>query len=112
MAFEVGSHHNTLVHVLDLAEDGYIKPHIDSVKFCGNTIAGISLMSPSVMKLVHEKQNHIWANVLLQPRSLYVLRDCVRYEFTHEILPNETSSFRGEKVHKNRRISVICRNES
>ncbi len=28
------------IHVLDLHENGYIKPHVDSVKFCGNTIAG------------------------------------------------------------------------
>ncbi|XP_071964977.1 alpha-ketoglutarate-dependent dioxygenase alkB homolog 7, mitochondrial-like [Antedon mediterranea] len=99
-----------LVHVLDLAEDGYIKPHVDSVKFCGNVIAGISLLSPSVMRLVHVEQKNIWANVLLRPLSLYVLQNRVRYEFTHEILSNETSSYLGNKVQKSRRISVICRN--
>ena len=28
------------MHILDLHEDGYIKPHVDAVRFCGNTIAG------------------------------------------------------------------------
>lgn len=28
------------MHVLDLHENGYIKPHVDAVRFCGNTIAG------------------------------------------------------------------------
>ena len=40
------------VHVLDLAEGGRIKPHVDSVKFCGDTITGICLLSDAVMRLV------------------------------------------------------------
>ena len=28
------------IHVLDLHQDGYIKSHVDAVRFCGNTIAG------------------------------------------------------------------------
>ncbi|XP_033157172.1 alpha-ketoglutarate-dependent dioxygenase alkB homolog 7, mitochondrial [Drosophila mauritiana] len=40
------------VHILDLAPDGVIKPHVDSTRYCGNTISGISLLSDSVMRLV------------------------------------------------------------
>lgn len=60
------------VHILDLAADGVIKPHVDSIRvslsncrhncifntfiyrsqYCGNTISGISLLSDSVMRLV------------------------------------------------------------
>ncbi|XP_068149974.1 alpha-ketoglutarate-dependent dioxygenase alkB homolog 7, mitochondrial [Drosophila tropicalis] len=40
------------VHILDLAPDGVIKPHVDSTRYCGTTIAGISLLSDSVMRLV------------------------------------------------------------
>lgn len=36
-------------------------------------------------------------------------RDSARYDFNHEILDNSASIFRGEKVTKTRRISVICR---
>jgi len=39
-------------------------------------------------------------------------RENARYEFAHEILKNDDSVFGVEKVHKKRRISVICRNES
>uniref|UniRef100_A0A8C4MZ67 Alpha-ketoglutarate-dependent dioxygenase alkB homolog 7, mitochondrial n=1 Tax=Equus asinus asinus TaxID=83772 RepID=A0A8C4MZ67_EQUAS len=62
------------VHVLDLEPRGYIKPHVDSVKFCGATIAGLSLLSPSVMRLVHTQEPGEWLELLLEPGSLYILR--------------------------------------
>ncbi|KAH8264822.1 hypothetical protein KR038_002521, partial [Drosophila bunnanda] len=40
------------IHILDLAADGVIKPHVDSTRYCGTTISGISLLSDSVMRLV------------------------------------------------------------
>lgn len=111
LAFPNVSKTLTLVHVLDLAEDGYIKPHIDSVRFCGDIIAGLSLLSNSVMRLVHNKQKEKVVDVLLKRRSLYIMRDCARYDYTHEILSNKLSVFKGAPVKKTRRISVICRNE-
>ncbi|XP_017277280.1 alpha-ketoglutarate-dependent dioxygenase alkB homolog 7, mitochondrial [Kryptolebias marmoratus] len=98
------------VHVLDLDKAGYIKPHIDSVKFCGSTIAGLSLLSDSVMRLVKEDAPHEWLDLLLSRRSLYIMRDQARYDFTHEILRDEESVFSGTRVPRQRRISVICRN--
>ncbi|AWP18780.1 putative alpha-ketoglutarate-dependent dioxygenase alkB -like 7 mitochondrial [Scophthalmus maximus] len=98
------------VHVLDLDKTGYIKPHIDSVKFCGSTIAGLSLLSDSIMRLVKEHANNEWLDLLLPRRSLYILRDQARYNFTHEILKDEESMFNGQRVPRQRRISVICRN--
>ncbi|XP_041942054.1 alpha-ketoglutarate-dependent dioxygenase alkB homolog 7, mitochondrial [Alosa pseudoharengus] len=98
------------VHVLDLDKAGFIKPHIDSVKFCGTTIAGISLLSASVMRLVREEVKTDWVDLLLPQRSLYVLREEARYKFTHEILKDEESFFDGRRVARHRRISVICRN--
>lgn len=98
------------VHVLDLDKAGYIKPHIDSVKFCGSTIAGLSLLSDSIMRLVKQDDADQWLDLLLPRRSLYILRNQARYEFTHEILKAEDSIFDGQKVIRQRRISVICRN--
>uniref|UniRef100_A0A3P9H6E3 Alpha-ketoglutarate-dependent dioxygenase alkB homolog 7, mitochondrial n=1 Tax=Oryzias latipes TaxID=8090 RepID=A0A3P9H6E3_ORYLA len=98
------------VHVLDLDKAGYIKPHIDSVKFCGSTIAGLSLLSDSIMRLVKEDDPNKQLDLLLTRRSLYILRDQARYNFTHEILKDEESVFSGQKVPRHRRISVICRN--
>uniref|UniRef100_A0A8D0HKR8 Alpha-ketoglutarate-dependent dioxygenase alkB homolog 7, mitochondrial n=1 Tax=Sphenodon punctatus TaxID=8508 RepID=A0A8D0HKR8_SPHPU len=109
-AFPPGVPQLSLVHVLDLEKSGYIKPHVDSVKFCGCTIAGLSLLSASVMRLVSEKTPEDWVELLLEPRSLYILRGPARYEFTHEILRDEESFFDGRKVPRERRVSVVCRN--
>ncbi|XP_069557189.1 alpha-ketoglutarate-dependent dioxygenase alkB homolog 7, mitochondrial isoform X2 [Brachyistius frenatus] len=73
-AFPEGSPLLGPVHILDLDKTGYIKPHIDSVKFCGSTIAGLSLLSDSVMRLVKEDAASEWLDLLLPRRSLYILR--------------------------------------
>lgn len=62
------------VHVLDIAKDGYIKPHIDAIRYCGTTIAGLSFLSPSVMRLVHKDQKGLIVDLLLKPKSLYILK--------------------------------------
>lgn len=93
LAFE---NENTLphIHVLDLAADGFIMPHVDSVRYCGSTIAGLSLLSDSVMKLVpflgdnyqlnenyrklpgaeEQKLDLYSVKLLLGRKSLYVMR--------------------------------------
>ncbi|XP_008293679.1 alpha-ketoglutarate-dependent dioxygenase alkB homolog 7, mitochondrial [Stegastes partitus] len=109
-AFPEGSSLLGPVHILDLDKAGYIKPHIDSVKFCGSTIAGLSLLSDSIMRLVKEGDPSEWLDLLLSRRSLYILRDQARFSYTHEILKDEESVFNGQKVPRQRRISVICRN--
>ncbi|KAG9263904.1 alpha-ketoglutarate-dependent dioxygenase alkB homolog 7, mitochondrial [Astyanax mexicanus] len=110
VAFPEGSPLLGPVHVLDLDKAGYIKPHVDSVKFCGSTIAGLSLLSDSVMRLVLEDNSAEWVDLLLSRRSLYILRDEARFKFTHEILKDADSYFLGQRVPRQRRISVICRN--
>lgn len=110
VAFDEGSPLLGPVHVLDLDKTGYIKPHVDSVKFCGSTIAGLSLLSDSIMRLVKEDATSEWLDLLLPRRSLYILRNQARYNFTHEILKDEESVFNGQKVPRQRRISIICRN--
>ena len=42
---------------------------------------------------------------------LLVSRNVARYNFTHEVLAEEYSKFKGEVVPRDRRVSVICRNE-
>ena len=111
LAFRAESEHLSHVHVLDLSEEGHIKPHVDSVRFCGSTIAGISLLSPCVFKLINTKDPSSFATCLVRPRSLYIMRDVIRYDYTHEVLANKDSYFEDVKVHKGRRISVICRSE-
>ncbi|XP_028679324.2 alpha-ketoglutarate-dependent dioxygenase alkB homolog 7, mitochondrial [Erpetoichthys calabaricus] len=112
VAFPLGAKQLHLVHVLDLHRKGYIKAHVDSVKFCGSTIAGICLLSSSVMRLISEKNPTDVVDLLLPRRCLYILRDEARYNYTHEILKDEESYFNDVKINRDRRISVICRNLS
>lgn len=49
-------------------------------QFCGATIAGLSLLSPSVMRLVHTQEPGEWLELLLEPGSLYILRYCAAGE--------------------------------
>lgn len=100
------------VHVLDLAEDGHIKPHIDSTRFCGSTVAVLSLLSDCVLKLVHSEFKNHNVRYFIPRRSLYVMTGASRYDYTHEILPNEDSFVNDIKVPKSRRISIVCRNEA
>ncbi|XP_055335401.1 alpha-ketoglutarate-dependent dioxygenase alkB homolog 7, mitochondrial-like [Paramacrobiotus metropolitanus] len=111
LAFPPGVSQLVNVHILDLAKDGYIKPHVDSVRFCGDTIAGLSLLSSSVMRLVHESQKDPVIDILLKRRSLYIMKGIARYEYTHEILKGNQSVFKREIVERDRRISLIFRNE-
>lgn len=111
VAFPPNSSHLSQVHVLDLSEKGWIKPHIDSIRFCGDIIAGISLLSPSIMRLIHEKESQKYVDVLLSRRSLYIMTRSARYDYTHELLAKENSKFKNEVVKRGRRVSIICRNE-
>lgn len=84
---------------------------INCFQFCGDTIAGLSLLTDSVMRLVHDKNKELRADVLLERRSLYLMKNTARFDYTHEILGNEHSKFDGVHVPKERRVSIICRNE-
>lgn len=99
------------VHVLDLAKEGEIKPHVDSVKFCGDTIAGLSLLSSSVMRLIHEKNPEDVVDVKLNQRSLYIMKNEARYDYSHAILGIKDSIFNGETIARDRRVSIIFRCE-
>ncbi|NXA00873.1 ALKB7 dioxygenase, partial [Nesospiza acunhae] len=46
----------------------------DFPQFCGCTIAGLSLLSPSVLRLRSLREPREQLELLLEPRSLYVLR--------------------------------------
>ncbi len=43
-------------HLVDLAADGHINPHVDNVKFSGGIIAGLSLLSGRIMRLERVKE--------------------------------------------------------
>ena len=65
-----------LTHSLSLS----LSPH---PQFCGEVIAGISLLSPSVMVLEHKKDPTKWIRALLPQLSLYVMRYGTRTSYNH-----------------------------
>ncbi|KAI3381229.1 hypothetical protein SNEBB_007872 [Seison nebaliae] len=95
-------------HIIDLDKDGYIKPHIDSIRFCGNCLASISLLSDSVLRLRKEDR---WSKIYLPRNSVYLIRKEARDEYTHEILDDKLSYINGEHIRRDRRLSIICRCE-
>lgn len=110
-AFKTEDKLKSLTHVLDLHEDGVITAHVDSTRFCGRALASLCLQSPCVMKYTKVSDQDVWFKVLLNQRSLYVMEDDARYNYSHEVLPNDSSYFNGQYVHKSRRVSVITRTE-
>ncbi|XP_045454366.1 alpha-ketoglutarate-dependent dioxygenase alkB homolog 7, mitochondrial [Melitaea cinxia] len=96
-------------HVLDLAPAGHIRPHVDAVRFCGDTIAGLCLLSRAVMRLAHAERAHLALDALLPRRCLYVMTGAARYQFSHALLGGAHSAWRGERVARSRRVAVIAR---
>uniref|UniRef100_A0A1I7TGL0 2OG-FeII_Oxy_2 domain-containing protein n=1 Tax=Caenorhabditis tropicalis TaxID=1561998 RepID=A0A1I7TGL0_9PELO len=109
-SFGPGTEHLTYVHILDLHKDGVIKPHIDSIRYCGDVITGVSLLSDAIMRLRHkDRKEELILDLMMPRRSLYRLGGPGRYDFTHEVLADSESTWNGEKVPRGRRVSIICR---
>lgn len=106
-------------HAIDLKRNGELKAHVDSVKFSGDLVAGISLLSSSIMRLKPDKDDEQGDNasgfvdLYLPPLSLYVLTSVSRYQYLHELLPSgaffEILDKHKIPVQRDRRLSVIFR---
>ena len=66
-----------------------IKAHIDDPK-AGNVITVLSLLTPATMVFRLGQRDF---SVALPPRSLVQMRDEIRYNWTHEILPVEATRY-------------------
>ena len=104
-------------HAIDLHADGQLNAHVDSVRFSGSIVAGLSLLSPAIMRLRPSDDAHDeWKNgpinghvdLLLPPRSLYCLSGPSRFRYSHEILPSG-SLFHNHPVTREHRLSIIFR---
>lgn len=105
-------------HAIDLKQDGELMAHVDSVRFSGGMVAGISLLSSSIMRLrpgadVGRDPNEGVVDLLLPPLSLYVLSGVSRYQYAHELLPDgsifEDHDGKSTDVAREHRLSVIFR---
>jgi alkylated DNA repair protein alkB homolog 7 len=114
-------------HAIELHKDGVLDAHVDSVRFSGHLVAGLSLLSSSIMRLrpatnatmendasseatttSPSPSGHV--DLLLPPNSLYALTGSSRYHFTHELLPG-SAVFppTGDFVTRDHRLSIIFR---
>ncbi len=99
-------------HAIDLKKEGQLTAHVDSVRYSGLIVAGLSLVTSSIMRLrpaaeynnnddgTSKQQQNLYepkpieapddghVDLYLPPRSLYVLSGVSRYEYTHELLPD------------------------
>lgn len=135
-------HEETLphIHILDLAGDGIIKPHVDSSRFCGSTISGISLLTDCIMRLKRTNEEKYKQGKLDDPHTNQTLQNITtttqqcqqtEYEYFVDVLLKRRSLyimknvarykfthevlptkslFKGQEIVKDRRISIICRN--
>lgn len=109
-AFPENENQIAQIHILDLAKTGVIKPHVDSIRYCGNIICGLCLLSDAVMRLVQVDNKDQVIDIMLPRRSLYIMRDESRYKYTHEVLGEKESYFDTTAVCRDRRVSIMCRN--
>lgn len=66
-------------HAIDLKKEGVLSAHVDSVKFSGTIVCGISLESSAIMRLKPSKDGAFYdpldceghVDMLLPPLSLY-----------------------------------------
>ena len=97
-------------HAIDLNKEGELKAHVDSIRFSGGMVAGLSLLSTSIMRLSH---GDYFVDLLLPPHSLYVLTGPSRYEYTHELLPSLSYFQKNDgsllQIERERRVSIIFR---
>jgi hypothetical protein len=85
--------------------DDFIARHKDSYFLAGDTIATVSLGSPTVLEFFEDGTGrHV--PVLIPPRSLYVMGGVVRTGWTHEIRPG-LPTFAGQPVARTRRFALV-----
>jgi alkylated DNA repair protein alkB family protein 7 len=108
-------------HAIDLKKDGKLNAHVDSIKFSGGLVAGISLLSPSIMRLLvpddgteaKATEDEGWVDLYLPPLSLYVLTGVGRYRYSHQLLPDNSMYTKPDgteiAVIRDHRLSVIFR---
>lgn len=83
-----------------------IAPHVDCVPCFGGDIISISLGSACVMDFTRGTEKHA---LLLEPRSLLVMRGEARYQWRHGIAPRKTDRIGDMEIERGRRISITLR---
>lgn len=85
-----------------------IAPHVDCEPCFGDTIVSLSLGSTCCMEFEHIHTGQR-STQILRPRSLVLLDDDARFNWTHGIPARKSDLVDGEKVVRGRRISLTFR---
>jgi hypothetical protein len=72
-------------HFLQLHPEGFIRPHLDEARSSSAIVAGVTLGSARVMRLTNPAHPGAAIEMLLAPRSLYVLSGSARYDWEHSV---------------------------
>lgn len=83
-----------------------IADHIDCTPCFGDVIVSLSLAAPVVMDLNRDAQS---VSILLEPRSLLVLRGEARYQWSHGIARRKQDSIDNIILKRERRLSITIR---
>ncbi|KAL7676207.1 hypothetical protein ACOME3_002462 [Neoechinorhynchus agilis] len=64
------------VHVLDVARDGFVKPHVDAIRYCGDKVAVLNMLSDFVIgfKPIDSMDDRDNAYVVIKRNMLFVMR--------------------------------------
>ncbi|KAH9951957.1 hypothetical protein B0H21DRAFT_715040 [Amylocystis lapponica] len=81
-------HQETQIHLLHLASDGEILPHVDNLGASGSWIMGVSLGAGRILRLEGTLGQEKPIEIFLPSGSVYLQRDSVRYGYKHSILRN------------------------
>lgn len=85
-----------------------IANHVDCEPCFSETIVSLSLGSPCVMNFTNKITRDV-VPLLLQPRSLVVMRNEARYNWMHGIAARKSDRYRSITIHRGRRVSLTFR---
>lgn len=86
-----------------------ISPHIDCQPCFGDAIVSLSLGSSCIMNFERMPNSKNKISLLLEPRSLVLMKGGSRFEWYHGIPPRKSDHFNGNSFQRTRRLSITFR---
>jgi alkylated DNA repair dioxygenase AlkB len=86
-----------------------IANHIDCEPCFNDTVVSLSLASRCIMQFTNKINLQEIIPILLEPCSLVVLKQDSRYNWMHGIKAVKTDNYNGQKIVRNRRVSLTFR---
>ncbi|GAA6010523.1 hypothetical protein JCM11491_006979 [Sporobolomyces phaffii] len=108
-----------IMHLLHLASNGRIFPHVDNLEAFGRTIVGVSLGGGERVMKFHQVSEPSSASspplprgpkefeVLVPSGSAYIQQESLRTHYTHEVF--DQSTWQGRTVGGTQRLSIMLR---